>query len=77
LPSCRSSLTAGEAREKYVQDVERYKKEKEEIKVEADKLEAVAKEADQKSDREMHVHERWAWPRRCCRSPSPWPRSPC
>ena len=53
-------LTAGEAREKYVQDVARYKKEKEEIKVEAEKLEAVAKEADQKSDREMHVHERWA-----------------
>ena len=53
-------LTAGEAREKYVQDVARYKKEKEEIKVEAEELEAVAKEADQKSDREMHVHERWA-----------------
>ena len=53
-------LTAGEAREKYVQDVARYKREKEEIKVEAEKLEAVAKEADQKSDREMHVHERWA-----------------
>ena len=53
-------LTAGEPREKYVQDVARYKKEKEEIKVEAEKLEAVAKEADQKSDREMHVHERWA-----------------
>jgi len=53
-------LTAGEARDKYAQDVARYKKEKEEIKVEAEKLEAVAKEADQKSDREMHVHERWA-----------------
>ena len=53
-------LTAGEAREKYVQDVARYKKEKEEIKVEAEKLEAVAKKTDQKSDREMHVHERWA-----------------
>ncbi len=53
-------LTTGEAREKYVQEVARYKKEKEEIKVEAEKLEAVAREADQKSDREMHVHERWA-----------------
>ena len=53
-------LTAGEARDKYAQDVARYKKEKEEIKVEAEKLEAVAREADQKSDREMHVHERWA-----------------
>lgn len=53
-------LTTGEARDKYIQEVARYKKEKEEIKAEAEKLEAVAREADQKSDREMHVHERWA-----------------
>ena len=54
------SLTTGEARDRYAQDVARYKKEKEEIKVEAEKLEAVAKDADHKSDLEMHVHERWA-----------------
>ncbi len=54
------TLTTGEVREKYVQEVERYKKEKQEIKVEADKLEAVAKEADHQSEVEMHVHERWA-----------------
>jgi serine phosphatase RsbU (regulator of sigma subunit) len=54
------TLTSGEAREKYAQEVERNKKEKQEIKVEADKLEAVAKAADQKSELEMHVHERWA-----------------
>ncbi|HRF12951.1 MAG TPA: DUF4337 domain-containing protein, partial [Candidatus Accumulibacter phosphatis] len=54
------TLTSGEVREKYVQEVERYKKEKQEIKAEADKLEAVAKAADQKSELEMHVHERWA-----------------
>jgi serine phosphatase RsbU (regulator of sigma subunit) len=54
------TLTSGEAREKYAQEVERYKKEKQEIKVEADKLEAIAKAADQKSELEMHVHERWA-----------------
>lgn len=54
------TLTTGEAREKYVQEVERYKKEKQEIKSDADKLEAAAKEADRKSDHEMHVHERWA-----------------
>ena len=52
------TLTSGETREKYVQEVERYKKEKQEIKAEADKLEAVAKAADQKSELEMHVHER-------------------
>lgn len=54
------TLTTGEARDRYAQEVARYKQEKQEIKVEAEKLEAVAKEADQKSDREMHVHERWA-----------------
>ncbi|HNC51050.1 MAG TPA: DUF4337 domain-containing protein [Accumulibacter sp.] len=54
------TLTAGEAREKYLQEVERYKKEKQEIKSDAEKLEAAAKEADQHSELEMHVHERWA-----------------
>ena len=54
------TLTNGEAQEKYRQAVERYKPEKEEIKAEADKLEAEAKEADRKSEAEMHVHERWA-----------------
>jgi hypothetical protein len=54
------TLTTGEAQEKFKQAVERYKKEKEEIKAEADKLEEAAKEADHKSEAEMHVHERWA-----------------
>ncbi|MQY50676.1 DUF4337 domain-containing protein [Rhodocyclus tenuis] len=54
------TLTSGEAQEKFRQAVDRYKKEKEEIKVEADRLEAAAKEADEKSEVEMHVHERWA-----------------
>jgi hypothetical protein len=54
------TLTTGETQEKFSQAVERYKKEKEEIKAAADKLEAVAKEADHESEMEMHVHERWA-----------------
>ncbi len=54
------TLTTGEAQEKFRQAVERYKQEKDEIKAEADKLEAAAKEADHKSEAEMHVHERWA-----------------
>ena len=54
------TLTSGEAQEKFKQAVERYKKEKEEIKVEADRLEAMAKASDEKSEQEMHVHERWA-----------------
>lgn len=54
------TLTTGEAQQKFKDAVERYKKEKEDIKVEADKLEAAAKEADHHSEAEMHVHERWA-----------------
>jgi cellobiose-specific phosphotransferase system component IIA len=53
-------LTSGDAREKFNQAVERYKSEKEEIKVDADRLEAAAKAADEKSEHEMHVHGRWA-----------------
>ena len=53
-------LTSGEAKEKYVQEVARYRKEKDEIKADAERLEALAKEADKKSDLEMHVHGRWA-----------------
>lgn len=54
------TLTSGEAQEKFKAAVERYKAEKEDIKADADKLEAAAKEADHKSEAEMHVHERWA-----------------
>lgn len=54
------TLTSGEAQEKFRQAVERYKLEKEDIKLAADKLEAASKEADKKSEAEMHVHERWA-----------------
>lgn len=54
------TLTRGEDQEKFKQAVERYKKEKEEIKAEAEKLEDSAKEADKHSEKEMHVHERWA-----------------
>lgn len=54
------TLTSGEAREKFLQAIERYKKEKEDIKLGAEKLEAAAKDADKMSEQEMHVHERWA-----------------
>lgn len=53
-------LTQGEARQKYADEVARYRHEKEEIKAEAEKLEALAKVSDDKSVAEMHVHERWA-----------------
>ena len=54
------TLTKGEDQDRFKQDIERYKKEKAEIKVEAEKLEAAAKDADKKSELEMHVHGRWA-----------------
>jgi hypothetical protein len=40
--------------------VERYEKEKSDIKLVADKLEADATEWDHKSDEQMHQHHRWA-----------------
>jgi hypothetical protein len=53
-------LTQGEAQQKFKQEVERYQAEKKEIKIEAEKLEAAAAKANEKSELEMHVHERWA-----------------
>lgn len=44
-------LTQGPQREKYLQEIERYK---------AEALEAKATEADHSSDHAMHVHHRWA-----------------
>ena len=54
------TLTKGDERERFKQEIERYKKEKVDIKADAEKLEAAAKEADKKSEMEMHVHGRWA-----------------
>lgn len=44
----------------YKDEVERYKKEKAEIKTGAEKLEAEAKAWDEQSDQQMHQHHRWA-----------------
>ena len=44
----------------YKDEVERYKKEKAEIKLAAEKLEAESTAWDQKSERELHQHHRWA-----------------
>ncbi len=44
----------------YSDEIARYKKEKNEIKTEAEKLEAESKNWDKKSDDEMHQHHRWA-----------------
>ena len=61
LAELARDLTAAEAaKEKYQAKVDRYEKEKGEIKVVADKLEDEAKEWDHQSDEQMHQHHRWA-----------------
>lgn len=54
------ALVAEERKPFYTKEIERYKAEKAEIKLAADKLEAEATEWDRKSEAEMHVHHRWA-----------------
>ena len=46
--------------EKYKKEVARYKDEKEVIKKDAEKLEAASKGWDDASEREIHLHHRWA-----------------
>lgn len=53
-------LTTGEARERNLKEIERYKGEKEKIKATAEGLEAESKAADKKSDVALHEHHRWA-----------------
>jgi hypothetical protein len=54
------ALVADDKKAQYQQEVDRYKKEKAEIKLEADKLEAQAKSWNEQSDAQMHLHHRWA-----------------
>jgi Na+/glutamate symporter len=44
----------------YADEIKRYKAEKAEIKLEAEKLEAASKDWDDKSAEQMHQHHRWA-----------------
>ena len=54
------AIVADDKKAQYQSEVERYKKEKAEIKDVADKLEAEAKDWDAQSDAQMHLHHRWA-----------------
>ena len=54
------ALVPDDKKGQYQSEVERYKKEKAEIKDVADKLEAEAKDWDARSDAELHLHHRWA-----------------
>ena len=61
LAEISRDLAAKESdREKYQAKVDRYEKEKNEIKVVADKLEEESTEWDHQSDEQMHQHHRWA-----------------
>jgi len=60
LAELARDLSADEVKAKYQDKVDRYEKEKNEIKVVADKLEAEATQWDRQSDEQMHQHHRWA-----------------
>jgi hypothetical protein len=61
LAEVSRDLTASVAeKDKYQAKIDRYEKEKGEIKAGAEKLEAEATAWDQKSDEQMHQHHRWA-----------------
>ena len=60
LAELGATLTTGEQAAKYAAEAERYKKEKDEIKAQAEKLEAAGKDAERRSEMSMHVHHRWA-----------------
>jgi Domain of unknown function (DUF4337) len=53
-------LVADDKKANYAKEIERYKAEKNEIKIAAEKLEADSKNWDKRSDDEMHLHHRWA-----------------
>jgi hypothetical protein len=53
-------LVAEDKRDEYRKEIDRYKQEKSEIKAAAEKLEAEAKNWDEQSDGQMHLHHRWA-----------------
>jgi Na+/glutamate symporter len=60
LAELARDLAPQDKKELYQGKVDRYEKEKNEIKLVADKLEAQATEWDHQSDEQMHQHHRWA-----------------
>jgi Na+/glutamate symporter len=60
LAELARDLAPDDRKATYQAKVERYEKEKNEIKVAADKLEAEATVWDKDSDAQMHQHHRWA-----------------
>ena len=60
LAELAMAIVAEDKKAQYQQEVERYKKEKVEIKAAAEKLEAESAEWDKKSEQQLHQHHRWA-----------------
>ncbi|MFM8610444.1 MAG: DUF4337 domain-containing protein [Burkholderiaceae bacterium] len=56
----RDLATNPAEKDKYQTKIDRYEKEKNDIKGEAEKLEAQATDWDKRSDEQMHQHHRWA-----------------
>ena len=54
------ALVAEDKKPIYKDEIERYKKEKSEIKTAAEKLEAESTDWDKQSDGQLHLHHRWA-----------------
>jgi hypothetical protein len=60
LAELGATLTSGDTQAKFQKEVERYKKEKDEIMPAAKRLEEESKAAEIASEAQMHVHHRWA-----------------
>ena len=60
LAELAAALNDGDKKEKYLQEVERYKGEKTDIKKKAEELEAQSHDQERLSDESMHQHHRWA-----------------
>jgi len=60
LAELATALVPEDRKGQYQQEVERYKKEKSDIKAAAEKLEADSTNWDKQSDAQMHLHHRWA-----------------
>jgi hypothetical protein len=60
LSELAAAIAPVSKQEFYKNEIERYKKEKADIKAGAEKLEELGREADKKSGEAMYVHERWA-----------------
>jgi len=60
LAEVSRDLSADSVKDKYQAKIDRYEKEKNEIKLAAEKLEKESTDWDKKSDDQMHQHHRWA-----------------